>query len=180
MILSLPLAAILAEAVRELEARQSAYPGLVAKLRMSEAEATHGIAMATAWVEDARRWSDWLALPAPRPAFPHQERTRGFTWAQRIAAVEQEQARRAALYPGWIAKLMLTREEAGRRNQALAALHEGYEQGWDWHDPYGRRPDFHTEADTPEIREINDLWMAYVVETLNRRAGVVPQQELVL
>ena len=165
---------------REIAARAATYPRMIEQARMTSAQAAEEQRLAQAWLLDWQRRAAWLALPIPRPLPQQQTHTLGFSWHDRITGVQRELDRRTRLYPGWIAKGQLREDEAARRTARLKALHQLYEEGWDWYDSFGRRPDFRTEPQTPEIRETNRVWLDYVIETMERRAGVAPQQELVL
>ena len=177
--------ALAAELEREAAARSRAYPAMIEQGRMTEDDAQQGRHMVAAWAEDLARLMAYLALPAPRPhAMPHQPRTRGFTWAERRAALDREFAQRARLYPRWIASARLDPAEAQRRIDCLTVLAELYDDGLDWHDSFGTRPIFTlvtaTRIDDPAQAEAIDQWLSHVHHTLTARSGADHQQELAL
>lgn len=174
-------AAIAAEIAREAQARRAAYPGMIARLKMTEQQAVAEIALCAAWAADVARWGDWLAQVPPRAPIAPVARQNGFSWADRRQGLARELDRRARLYPRWIAAGQLDQADADHRTACLATLAAVYDEGLDWHDSFGTRPPFgrrfareqeHTPAEVEAIRQ----WWHHVHATLAARYGT-PQQE---
>jgi hypothetical protein len=170
-----------AEIEREAASRLKAYPRLVQTMRMTPEASAIEQRLCEAWAADLRRWRSW-AVP-PLRLMPAQVHTLGFTWAERRAGIEHELDRRARLYPKWIAAGDLDAAEARQRTDRLTVLADIYDEGWDWHDTFGRRPlrqgmsrDPVDQADA----ECRQQWRAHVDHVLNARAGIQPQEQLAL
>lgn len=171
------------ELARELAARRATYPAMVERMRMTSAAAEREISMAQAWQEDCARYAPWFTGGAP---ISPQRLTRNFTWADRRRAIADELARRARLYPRWIAGGDLDQAEADQRNQRLAAMAHLYDIGFDYHDSFGTRPPFgprmtaqdHTEAEA-EAEAIRQ-WHAHVHQVLYTSTDQTQQKELAL
>jgi hypothetical protein len=178
-------AMIAAELTREGKARRRTYPGMIEQGRMTPEQAEHGYQLAAAWLEDVQRFTAYLALPAPRGhAMPAEQRTLGFTWAERRAGIDRELGQRHRLYPRWIEAARLDAAEAQRRIDCLMVMAEIYDDGLDWHDSFGTRPIFPlltaNHVQEPAQREALAQWLAHVHHVLTARSGEQNQQELAL
>lgn len=173
---TIPHVDIATELHREAASRRRAYPGMIERLRLTQAQADVEQLLVATWLQDLERYAAYAALPDPRPAPPLMERVNGFTWADRRAGVQRELDRRSRLYPKWIAAGDLDAAEAATRTARLTALLDFYDEGWDWHDSFGRRFDLRPIDPTPDQAETNRQWLAHIHNTLSRRHGT-PQQE---
>lgn len=171
---------ILAEIQREAASRRAAYPRLIERLRLTESQALAEQQLCHAWAADVTRREAYLANPYPRPAPPLEVRVHGFTWAERRGGVQRELDRRARLYPKWIAAGELDQGEADTRTARLTALLDIYDDGWDWHDSFGRRFDLRAQEPDADQAEANRQWWAHFHETMARRNGAAAQESFAL
>lgn len=168
------------ELAREAAARRAAYPALIEKLRMTESGAAIEHALVATWRIDLARYVDFLALPFPRSAPAQLERSAGFTWADRRGGLQRELDRRARLYPKWIAAGQLDQVEADRRVARLSVMLEIYDNGWDWHDSFGRRPNLSIVHPDAATRETNASWLSHYQSVMAHRHGTPAQEALAL
>ncbi|WP_327195935.1 hypothetical protein [Novosphingobium capsulatum] len=174
---------VLAEIEREAASRLTVYPKMVQTMRLTAEAAALEQRLCEAWAADLRRWRDWTAQPPIGP-MPAQRHTLGFTWADRREGITRELERRARLYPKWIAAAQLDPAEARQRTDRLTALADIYDEGFDWHDAFGRRPPFGKgmsieptdQADT----ECRAAWWEHVHQVTTARHGAQPQEQLAL
>ncbi len=174
---------VLAEIEREAQWRARAYPAMIQKMRLTAEAAALEQRLCEAWAADVRRYRTWAATP---PVPPHQPQARvlGFTWADRRQGLARELDRRARLYPKWIAAGRLDPAAAHLQTDRLTVLADIYDDGWDWHDTFGRRPPFgkgmsQEPADEADA-ECRHQWAAHVHHVHTARAGGQPQEQLAL
>lgn len=147
------------ELQREIARRRAAFPAMVAKGRMLQAEADRELDILAAVLEDARRFED----PRQRRGAVH-----AWTWHERRAALTRELDYRARAYPQWIKKGQLTREDADRQTRRLACMRALYELGYDWRPANGTAPHFSALRPTPEEIDSRCEWHAIEVECRTR------------
>lgn len=141
-----------AELQREAEARRRTYPQLVAKGRMTEAEAAHQHAILAAIAQDLE------AVIALTPAHPEPVEGPSFSWFDKRACLQRELAQRARFYPGWIAKGNMTAPAGAHQVDCLKAMLAIYGEGWGWRAANGFPPAWGEESPTPEQAEARAEW----------------------
>lgn len=166
-------AAIERECGRELEARRSLYPKLVDGGRMTPAERDRKLAIAAAWLEDARRLGQPLADRAEASSSEAVGgHGHGVPWHLRRGALLEELAQRTRLYPQWISGGRLLATDASHRTACLESLLLRYEDGWDYTGPEGARPRLWTWPDkrAPAERQAAIAFLQLQLEVAERLA----------
>ncbi len=164
---------VFAECARELAQRRNFYPGRVADMRMSQAEADHQLALAAAWHEDAQRIAASDYTPAPLAPASH-----GMTWAARREGLARELTLRARVYPSRVAELRMTQAEADHRRDCLAAFAARLDDGFDWIASNGARPRFALLEVADDILAARREWQDHSAAVDAARAPM-QQKELI-
>lgn len=122
-----PLADILAEVSREVHRRRTAYPAMVARGSLDQAEAQRHQAVLAAIEADLARE---VARTGASPGLPAEDDAPAIGWAAKVRELRRELAIRRAAYPKWVASATnpLTEAEARTRLEAFDAAHFLY-----WH-----------------------------------------------
>lgn len=174
---------VVRECARELEQRRRFYPTRVAEGRMMQDEANRQLAIAAAWLDDARRIEAHDYTPAPLAPATH-----AISWAERRTAIAREIGLRDRVYPGHIASARMTEGEATHRRACLAALAARYDDGFDWRASNGAGPQFAAVATTPAIDQARHEWAEHraavelsrassVSDSADKTARNLPQQK---
>lgn len=147
-------AALEEELAREIEARRAAYPRLVGEGKLLQADADRELALARAWLEDARRWIAAFGLPET-PLAAH-----GRSWVDRRQGLDRELGLRRRLYPRWIEQGRLTAEQAAHRIACVETLLALYDDGFDFvgpgEDPHAARARFLEHMRDTALRRADD------------------------
>lgn len=144
---------VVRECARELEQRRRFYPTRITEGRMLADEAERQLAVAAAWLEDARRIADSDYTPDPLAPPGHT-----ISWAERRTALARELGLRSKVYPRHIATARMTQADADHRRACLLALAARYDDGFDWRASNGERTHFGTTHAAPAICKAREEW----------------------
>lgn len=151
-------ASITAEVRREIDHRRTAYPHMVAKGRMTEAEARWQQQVFAAIQRDVASMSQGQHQPDP-----------AFSWADKVRALTREVDLRLKFYPGWIQKGRLALKDARQQSAALECLLTLYEDGWGWTARNGTNPAWGTVHPTPAQAASRTEWRDLHARIMARR-----------
>lgn len=111
-----------AELEREIDQRVKFYPGMIAKQRLTQAEADSRIAIMREMLTDLGR----ALHPDPRQRRELPLADRAFSWREKIGELERELTMRRKVYPARVAKARMTQAEMDSRIETLQLVHDLY------------------------------------------------------